>query len=66
MGKSSEDSPSSWEMRFSMLLDAFFVISWSSISSALATSDVEGISSSASSELQPVDLPLGISKLIFV
>ena len=47
MGKSSRDASSSCTMKFLVLLIVFSVISWSSMSSALAMSDVEGIFSSA-------------------
>ena len=47
MSKYSEDSSSYCTLRFSMLLATFSIISWSSMSFALATADVEGISSSA-------------------
>ena len=47
MGKSSEDFLLSCSMRFSVLLPTFSIYPWSSMSSTLATSDVEGISSSA-------------------
>ena len=53
-------------MRFSMLLAAFFIISWSSVSSALATSNIEGIFSSAllsNTACRAVTLPsTGMSK----
>ena len=42
MGNISEDVSSSCSMILLVLLAAFSVISWSSMSSALAKSDVEG------------------------
>ena len=65
MGKSLEDSPSSHAMRFSVLLAVFSVISWSSMSSALAMSNVEGSSSPAFfiiTAFQTIVLPLSMTK----
>ena len=45
MGKSLVGSSWTCWLRFSMLLDAFSTISWSSMSPALSMSDAEGISS---------------------
>ena len=67
MGKSLEDSPSSCTMRSSVLLAAFFIISWSSMSSTLATSDVEGGSihfSIKSKRCQGFKLVMGMLKPI--
>ena len=46
MGKSLEDSPSSYSVRFSVLFATFSRISWSLMSSALPMSNVEGSPSS--------------------
>ena len=46
IGNISDDVPSNCSMRLLVLLTAFSVISWSSMSFALAKSDVEGSSSS--------------------
>ena len=62
---SNVSCPSSCTIRFPMFLAPFSVISWSLMSSTLATSDIEGRSSSTLFSITPcqaVAFPLGMLK----